>query len=35
MGFLVLPHALTNFKKQKKYQNESKFNGIFLRSNLP
>ena len=30
----MTPHPLTNFI-QKYYQNESKFNGIFSRNNLP
>ena len=34
MGFLMLPHPLTNFEIQKYYQNEPKFNGIFSRHNL-
>ena len=29
------PHPLTNFKKQKCYQNESGFNGVYSRDNLP
>ena len=29
------PHPLTNFEIQKYYQNESKFNGVYLRGNLP
>ena len=29
------PHPLTNFKIQKYYQNEQKFNGVFSRNNLP
>ena len=29
------PHPLTNFEIQKYYQNESKFNGVFSRDNLP
>ena len=29
------PHLLTNFEIQKYYQNESKFNGVFSRDNLP
>ena len=29
------PHPLTNFKIQKYYQNERKFNGVFSRNNLP
>ena len=35
MGFLMPPHPLTNFEIQKYYQNEPRFNGIFLRNNLP
>ena len=27
-------HPLTNFEIQKYYQNESKFNGVYLRDNL-
>ena len=33
MGFLMLPHPLTNFKIQK-YKNEPRFNGVFSRNNL-
>ena len=29
------PHPLTNFEIQKYYENEQKFNGVFLRDNLP
>ena len=29
MGFLMPPHPLTNFKIQKCYQNEPRFNGVF------
>ena len=29
------PHPLTNFEIQKHYQNEPKFNGVYLRNNLP
>ena len=29
------PHSLTNFEIQKYYQNESKFNGVYSRDNLP
>ena len=29
------PHPLTNFEKQKYYQNEPRFNGVFSRDNLP
>ena len=35
MGFLMLPHSLTNFEIQKYYQNEPRFNGVFSRNNLP
>ena len=34
MGFLMLPHPLTNFEIQKYYQNEPRFNGVFSRNNL-
>ena len=34
MGFLIRPHPLTNFKMQKYYQNEPKFNGVYSRNNL-
>ena len=29
------PHPLTNFEIQGYYQNESRFNGVFSRDNLP
>ena len=29
------PHPLANFNLQKYYQNESKFNGVYSRDNLP
>ena len=29
------PHPLTNFYKQKYYQDERKFNGVYSRNNLP
>ena len=29
------PHPLTNFKRQKYYQNEPRFNGVYSRDNLP
>ena len=29
------PHPLTNFEIQKYYQNQSRFNGIYSRDNLP
>ena len=35
MGFLIPPHALTNFEIQKHYQNEPRFNDVFSRKNLP
>ena len=35
MGFLMPPHALTNFEIQKYYKNEPRFNGVFSRNNLP
>ena len=35
MGFLMLPHPLTNFEIQKHYQNEPRFNGVYSRNNLP
>ena len=28
-------HSLNNFEVQKCYQNEPKFNGVYLRNNLP
>ena len=31
----MLPYPLTNFEMQKFYQNESSFNGVYLRNNLP
>ena len=34
MGFLMLPHPLTNSELEK-YQNEPRFNGVFSRNNLP
>ena len=34
MGFLMLPHPLTNFEIQKYYENEPRFNGVFSRDNL-
>ena len=34
MGFLILPHPLTNFQIQKYYENEPRFNGVFPRNNL-
>ena len=35
MGFLMPPHPLTNFEIQKYYNNKPRFNGGFLRNNLP
>ena len=29
------PHPLTNFEIMKYYENESKFNGVYYRDNLP
>ena len=29
------PHPLTNFEIQKYHQNKPKFNGLYLRNNLP
>ena len=34
MGFLILPNPLTNFKIQKYYKNEERFNGVFSRNSL-
>ena len=31
----MLPHPLMNFEIQKYYENESRFNGVFSRYNLP
>ena len=35
MGFLMLPHPLTNFEIQKYHKNEPRFNGVSSRINLP
>ena len=35
MGFLILPHPLTNFELQKYYKNKPRLNGVFSRNNLP
>ena len=35
IGFLILPHPLTNFEIQKYYQNEPRLNGVYSRDNLP
>ena len=32
---MILPHPLTNFDIQIYYQNESRFNGVFGKDNLP
>ena len=32
---MIPPHLLTNFKRQKFYQNEPIFNGVYSRDNLP
>ena len=34
-GFLMSPHPLTNFKIQKYYQKEPRFNDVYSRDNLP
>ena len=31
----MLLHPLINFETQKYYQNESRFNGVYSRDNLP
>ena len=33
--FLIPPHPLTNFKIQKYYQNEHRFNGVYSTDNVP
>ena len=35
IGFLIPRHPLTNFEIQKYHENESRFNGVFSRDNLP
>ena len=35
MGFLILPHLLTNLELEKYYENEPRFNGVYSRNNLP
>ena len=35
MGVLMPPHPLTNFEIQKYYKDESRFNGVCSRNNLP
>ena len=34
-GFLMAPYPLINFEIQKYYQNETKFNGVYSRNNMP
>ena len=34
-GFSMLPHLLINFDIQRYYQNEPKFNGLYLSDSLP
>ena len=31
----MLPHPLTNFETQKYYKNQTRFNGVYSRDNLP
>ena len=31
----MLPHYLTNFEIKEYFQNESKFNGVYSKNNLP
>ena len=33
-GFLMTPHPLTNFKIQKYFQNDPRFNDVYSRNNL-
>ena len=33
--FSISPHFLTNIETHKYYQNESRFNGVYSRDNLP
>ena len=32
---VISPHALTNFEIKKYYENQSRFNGVYSRDNLP
>ena len=32
---MIPPHPLTNFEIQKYYKNETRFNGVYSRDNLP
>ena len=34
-GFLIQPHPLNNFEIQNCYQNDTRFNGVYSRDNLP
>ena len=34
MVYLILPNPSTNFKIQKYYQKEPRFNGVYSRNNL-
>ena len=34
-GFLMPSHSLINFEKQKYYQNEPRYNGVYSGHNLP
>ena len=34
IGFLILPHPLTNLEIQKYYQNERRFHEVYSRDNL-
>ena len=31
---MIPPHSLTNFERQKYYQNEPRFNGVYYRDNM-
>ena len=35
MDFYFFTHPLTNFEMQKYYHNQTKFNGVYSRDNLP
>ena len=35
MGFLIMPHPLTNFELEMYYQHEPRFNGVVSINNLP
>ena len=34
-GFSTPPYPLTNFEIERYYQNETRFNGVYYRDNLP